>query len=150
MTFFSEFFLQKPKPYGSKGLYHEIFENRIPFGRDIRILNISAYARLAMKSIPHMLSQRLNSFRSVCDGIRSKYAQHKFTCKNCSHFTAGWACAKIRSSYAQCAMKSFPHMLSMRLLKFSKITQKSPIKMQISSIRNWNVEKPFRKASNRT
>jgi hypothetical protein len=58
----------------------------------------------AMKSIPQMLSQRWNSFGvcSVCDEIRSAYDQHVFTCKNCSHFTAGWASAKIRSSYAQC------------------------------------------------
>jgi hypothetical protein len=48
-----DFFLQKPKPYGPKGLYNEIFENRILFGRDIRLLNISAYAQPAMKSIPH-------------------------------------------------------------------------------------------------
>ncbi len=63
-----------------------------------------------MKSIPRMLSQRWNSFGtcSVCDKIRSAHAQHVFICKNCSHFTAGWACTKIRSSYAQCAMKSLP------------------------------------------
>ena len=29
-------------------------------------------------------------------------------------FIACWACAEIRSSYAQCAMKSVPSMLSMR------------------------------------
>jgi hypothetical protein len=51
-------FLQKPKPYGFKGLYHEIFENRIPFGRDIRLLNISAHAQHAMKLVPRMLSMR--------------------------------------------------------------------------------------------
>jgi hypothetical protein len=49
-------FLQKPKPYGPKGLIHEIFENRIPFG--IRLLNISAHAQHAMKSVPSMLSMR--------------------------------------------------------------------------------------------
>jgi hypothetical protein len=52
------FFLQKPKPYGLNGLLHEIFENRIQFGRDIQLSNISAYAQSAMKSIPHMLSQQ--------------------------------------------------------------------------------------------
>ncbi len=49
-------FLQKPKLYGSKGLSHETFENRIRFGWDIQLLNISAYAQGAMKSFPHMLS----------------------------------------------------------------------------------------------
>ena len=109
-------FLQKPKAYGPKGLLHEIFKNRIRIGRDIRLLYIFAYAQPAMKSIPRLLSVRWNSFRvcSVCDEICSAYAQHKFTCKNCSHFTAGWAYAKICSSYAQCAMKSFPRMLSVR------------------------------------
>ncbi len=102
-------FLQKPKPYGPKGLWHKIFENHIWFGRDIQLLNISAYAQPAMKSIPRMLSQRWNSFHvcSECDEIRSAYAQHGCTCKNCSHFTAGWACAKIRSSYAHCAFARF-------------------------------------------
>ncbi len=33
--------MQKPNPYGPKGLEDEIFENRIRFGRDIRLLNIS-------------------------------------------------------------------------------------------------------------
>jgi hypothetical protein len=58
MNFLFLLFLQKPKLYGPKGLYHKIFENRIQFGRDIRLLNISAYAQPAMKSIPRMLSQR--------------------------------------------------------------------------------------------
>jgi hypothetical protein len=49
-------------------------------------------------------------------------------------------CDEIVSSYAQCAIKSFPRMLSMRMLLFSKITQKSQIKMQISTIRNQNFE----------
>ncbi len=55
MKFFFDF-LQKPKPYGPKGLYHEIFENRIRFRRDIRLLNISAHAQHAMKLVPSMLS----------------------------------------------------------------------------------------------
>ncbi len=105
---FLNIFLQKPKPFGPKGLQHEIFKITIWFGRDIRLLNISAYAQPAMKSISGMLSQRWNLFRicSVCNEIRLAYAQHGFSCKNCSHFTAGWACPKICSSYAQCAMKS--------------------------------------------
>ncbi len=59
-------------------------------------------------------------------------------------------CDKIVSSYAQCAIKSFPHMLSMRMLQFSKITQKYQIKMQISTINNGNFEKLAKNPSNRT
>ncbi len=51
-------FLQKPKPYGPKGLLHEIFRNCIRVGRYIRLLNISAHAQHAMKSVPSMLSMR--------------------------------------------------------------------------------------------
>jgi hypothetical protein len=58
MKFFLLLFLQKPKPYGPKGLQHEIFENHIRFGRDIRLLNISAHAQHAMKLVPSMLSMR--------------------------------------------------------------------------------------------
>jgi hypothetical protein len=46
------------------------------------------------------------------------------------------ACDEIGSAYAQHATKSFPRMLSIRMLKFSKMTQKSLIKMQISPIKN--------------
>ncbi len=75
-----------------------------------------------------MLSQRWNSFR-VCS-----------------------LCDEIVSSYAQFAIKSFPRMLSMRLrmLQFSKITQKYQIKMPILTINNRNSEKPSRNLSNRT
>jgi hypothetical protein len=78
MKFLFLLFFQKPKPYGPKGLSHQVFENRIRFGRDIRLLNISAHAQHAMKSVPRMLSMRRNSFRvcSLCDKIRSAYAQH--------------------------------------------------------------------------
>ncbi len=62
---FFQLFLPKPKAYVPKGLLHKIFENRIRFGRDIRHLNISAYAQPAIKFVPRMLSVRLNSFR-VC------------------------------------------------------------------------------------
>ncbi len=42
------------------------------------------------------------------------YAQHAFgcPCKKCQNLNAGWTCAKIRSAYAQCAMKLFPCMHS--------------------------------------
>jgi hypothetical protein len=109
-----------------------------------------------------MLSQRWNSFRvcSVCDEIRSAYAQHGFLCKNCTHFTAGWACTKIRSSYPQCAINHFlvcsvcDKIVSAYAqhahAKFRKVLKKSQIKMQISTIKNRNFEKPFRNPSNRT
>ncbi len=103
-----------------------------------------------MKSVPRMLSQRRNSFRasSVCDEIRFAYAQHGFTCKNCSHFTSGWACAKF----------FFPCMLSMRwncfivcsecdkivsayaLHAHAIIFENCSIKMQMSTIKNQNFE----------
>jgi hypothetical protein len=56
---------------------------------------------------------------SACDEIVSAYAKqmkHVFGCpsKNCQNLNAGWACLKIRLAYAQCAMKSFPCMLSVR------------------------------------
>jgi hypothetical protein len=82
--FFFLLFLQKPKPYGPK-----IFENRIRFGWDIRLLNISAhiirsaYAQhgLYMQKLftfYRWLSMRGNSFlvSSLCDEIVSAYAQH--------------------------------------------------------------------------
>jgi hypothetical protein len=42
----------------SQGPVTQDFENRIRFGRDIQLLNISAYAQPVMKSIPRMLSQQ--------------------------------------------------------------------------------------------
>ncbi len=88
------------------------------FWRDIRLLNISAHVQNAMKSVPRMLSMRWNSFSYAQCAIKfvPRMLSMDCTCKNCSHFTAGWACAEIRSSYAQCAMK------------FSKNTQKYQIK----------------------
>jgi hypothetical protein len=59
-------------------------------------------------------------------------------------------CDEIVSSYAQCAIKSFPRMLSIRMLYFLKITQKYLIKMQILTINNRNFEKPSRSPSNGT
>ncbi len=60
------------------------------------------------------------------------------------------ACDEIGSAYAEHAIKSFPRMLSIRMLKFSKMTQKSLIKMQISPIKNQNFEKPSMNTSNKT
>jgi hypothetical protein len=67
----------------------------------------------------------------------------------------------VRSSYAQCAMKSVPRMLSMRQkivsayaqhthAIISKNTQKYQIKMQFLTINKRNFQKPFRNPSNRT
>jgi hypothetical protein len=60
------------------------------------------------------------------------------------------ACDEIGSAYAQHAIKSFPRMLSVRMLYFSKMTQKSLTEMQISPIKNPNFEKPSGNLSNRT
>jgi hypothetical protein len=60
------------------------------------------------------------------------------------------ACEEIGSKYAQHAIKSFPRMLSISILLFLKMTQKSLIKMQILPIKNKNFEKPSRNLSNRT
>ncbi len=51
---------------------------------------------------------------SACDEIVSVHAQPAFgcSCKNCRNLNAGLSYAKIRSVYAQCAMKSFLPMLS--------------------------------------
>jgi hypothetical protein len=51
-------------------------------------------------------------------------------------------CEEFVSSFAQSAIKSFLRILG--------ITQKSQIKMQISTIKNQNFEKPFMNPSNRT
>jgi hypothetical protein len=59
-------------------------------------------------------------------------------------------CDKIGFAYAQHAIKSFPRMLSIRMLQFSKNTQKYHIKMQILTINNRNFQKPSRNPSNRT
>ena len=59
-------------------------------------------------------------------------------------------CDEIDSAYAQHAIKSFPRMLSIRMLQFSKNTKKCHIKMQILTINNRNFQKPSRNPSNRT
>ena len=60
------------------------------------------------------------------------------------------ACDKIGSAYAQHVTKSFPRMLSISMLQFSKNTQKYHIKMQILTINNRNFEEPSRNPSKRT
>jgi hypothetical protein len=57
---------------------------------------------------------------------------------------------EIGSAYAQHAIKSFPRMLSIRMLYFLKNTQKYKIKMQILTINNQNFQKSSRNPSNRT
>ena len=67
MTFFFLLFLQKPKPYGPKGLQHEIFENcilirpRYSTFKHFRVCSAcdeigSQYAQCAIKFVPRMLS----------------------------------------------------------------------------------------------
>jgi hypothetical protein len=57
---------------------------------------------------------------------------------------------EIGSVHAQDATKPPPRMLSMRTQQFSKMTQESLIKMQISPTKIQNFEKPSRHPSNRT
>ncbi len=75
--FFNTFFAETETIW-SQGLVTRDFENRIRFGRDIRLSNISAHAPHAMKSVPRMLSMRRNSFGvcSATDKIRSAHAEH--------------------------------------------------------------------------
>jgi hypothetical protein len=66
MKFFLHF-LQKPKPYGPKGLEHKIFENRRPRYSTLKHFRVcsasneihSAFSQCAMKFIPRMLSMDL-------------------------------------------------------------------------------------------
>jgi hypothetical protein len=101
-----------------------------------------------------MLSQRWNSFRvcSVCDEIRSVYAQHECTYMYSTCTFYRWlsmrknsflvcsVCDEIVSSYAQCAIKSFPRMLCMRA--HAIIFENHPKDMQILTKNNRNFEKP--------
>ena len=99
-----------------------------------------------------MLSMRWNSFR-VCSAwiVHLKmFTFYRWLSMRGNSFLVWSACDEIGSAYAQHAIKSFPRMLSIRMLKFSKMTQKSLIKMQISPIKNQNCEKPSRNLSNRT
>jgi hypothetical protein len=115
-----------------------------------------------MKSFPRMLSHHLNHFLvcSGCDKIISLYAQHSCTVKTdkifplAEHtkkfvrrmFSVRWncflvwsVCDKIVSAFAQ-------HVHAIIFKNYSKTL----IKMQISTIKNPNFEKPFRNPCNRT
>ncbi len=104
---------------------------------------VSAYAQHTMKSLPRMLSVRWNCFRvcSACNKIVYAAAQHAFRCpcKNCQNFIGHWANAKIRSAYAQ-----HTHAI------IFENDSKNQIKLQISTIKNQNFEKPSRNPSHRT
>jgi hypothetical protein len=75
--FFFSFFAETETIW-SQGPVTRDFGNRIRFGRDIRLSNISAHAQHAVKSVPRMLSMRRNSFGvcSATDEIRSAYSEH--------------------------------------------------------------------------
>jgi hypothetical protein len=51
-------FFAETETLWSQGPVTRDFENRIQFGRDIQLLNISAHAQHAMKFVPSMLSMR--------------------------------------------------------------------------------------------
>ncbi len=80
---------------------------------------ISAYAQSAMKLFPHMLSKRWNRFH-ICSASYEIVSQHALgcPCKNCQTLNASWAYRKIRSTWTQCAMKSFPYMLRKQWNRF--------------------------------
>ncbi len=114
MTFFFDFFLSKPKPYGPKGLSQEIFDNRIRFGRDTRLLNISTYAQHAKKLFcVCSLCNEILTFLLLVSGSLSSILSLCFPCLPSSFLDI--LQRYIGSAYAQHAMKSFPCMLSMRL-----------------------------------
>ena len=101
----------------------------------------SAYAQCAIKFVPRMLS-----IECTCKTVHIlPLAEHarKFVPRMLSmrwnRFRVCSACDKIGSAYAQHA-----HTIIL------KKTQKSLIKMQISTIKNQNLEKPSRNPSNRT
>jgi hypothetical protein len=95
-----------------------------------------------MKSFPRMLTKDVD-VKIVNILLLAEYAR-KFVRRIDS------VCDEIISSYAQCAIKSFPRMLSIPMLKFLDITQKYQIKMQISTIINLNFERLSRNPSKST
>jgi hypothetical protein len=76
--FFYTFFAETETIWSQGPVTRDFWKSYIRFDQDIRLLNISAHAQHAMKSVPRMLSMRWNAFRvcSVCYKIRSAYAQH--------------------------------------------------------------------------
>ncbi len=124
------------------------------FSMPFSALDLALYAQGAIKSFPRMLSiavhvKTVNIF-PLAEFTR-KFLQQMLSVQwNC--FLVCSVCNEIVSSYAQCAIKSFPCMLNMRsaCYNFSKITLKPQIKLRISTIKNPNFEKPFRNPSNRT
>jgi hypothetical protein len=83
------------------------------FGRDIRLLNISAhrfplqYAQCAIKFVPRMLSMHLHV---------KMFTFYRWLSMRGNSFLVCSACNEIGSAYAQHAIKSFPRMLSIRML----------------------------------
>ncbi len=52
------FFAETESLWSQGPVLRDFFENRLRFGRDIRLLNISAHAQHAMRSVPSMPSMR--------------------------------------------------------------------------------------------
>ncbi len=78
----------------------------------------SQYAQHAMKLVPRMLSVQLNLFR-VCSAWIVRVKMFTFYCwlsMRENLFLVCSACDEIGSAYAQHAIKSFPRMLSIRML----------------------------------
>jgi hypothetical protein len=87
----------------------------------------SQYAQCAIKFVPRMLSMIVHV---------KIFAFYRWLSMRGNSFLVCSACDEIGSAYAQHAIKSFPRMLSICMLLFTKMTQKSLIKMQISPIKN--------------
>jgi hypothetical protein len=88
-------FLMAPRPCITR-----IFNNRIRYGQNIRILKISMLAESALKSFMRWLSQRWNGFHV--------WFWNEFKFPLC------WACAKIGYWLAENAQKLVTHWLRMR------------------------------------
>ncbi len=78
----------------------------------------SQYAQHAMKLVPRMLSVGLNSFRVCSSWIVhvNMFTFYRWLSMRRNSFLLCSAYDEIGSAYAQHAIKSFPHMLSIRML----------------------------------
>jgi hypothetical protein len=88
----------------------------------------------------------------------SALAEHAFgcQCRNCRNMKVTEHTKKFiwhwtaTSAMSQCGIKSFPRRVSRRMQNFLYITEKSTTKMQFSTIKNRNFERPTRNRYNTT
>ncbi len=101
----------------------------------------SQYAQWAIKFVPRMLSMDC-----TCKNVHIlPLAEHAMISVPCM-LSMRWNWSRVCSACDKIVLR----MLSIRMLWFSKMTQKPLIKMQISPIKNQNFEKPSRNPSKRT